>query len=90
MALGYRVYLEPDNDGSFLVSCPALPEVTTFGKDKADAMRRARNAIEEALAARMHEGDGIPIGDDHGVNLVRVPTRFAVKVEVYRRRLRIL
>jgi len=63
MALAFRVRLKTDSDGSLLVTCPALPEVTTFGEDRADAMRRGRNAVEEALAARMYAGENIPIGE---------------------------
>ena len=48
----YRIDLVPDDNGTLLVKCPALPEVTTFGVDWEDAMRRAVGAIEEALAAR--------------------------------------
>ena len=53
MTLAYRIELEPDDNGSLLVTCPALPEVTTFGGDRADAIRNAADAIEEALAARI-------------------------------------
>lgn len=73
----------------FLVTCPALPEVTTFGEDWADAMKRGRNAVEEALAARMYEDQDIPIGDMHGAYLVRLPALIAFKVEKYRRKQRI-
>jgi antitoxin HicB len=88
MALAFRVHLIPDSDKSLLVTCPALPEVTTFGEDWADAMRRARNAIEEALAARMRRSEDVPLGETHGTNLVRVTTLFAFKAECYRRKLR--
>ena len=47
--IGYRIKLAPDDNGTVLVTCPALPEVTTFGEDEADALRRAVGAIEEAL-----------------------------------------
>jgi antitoxin HicB len=90
MALAFRVRLKTDSDGSLLVTCPALPEVTTFGEDRADAMRRGRNAVEEALAARMYAGENIPIGDTHGAYLVRLPALIAFRVEMYRRKLRIL
>ena len=40
-------------NGTLLVTCPALPEVTTFGEDEAEAIEHARDAIEEAIAARM-------------------------------------
>ena len=47
--IGYRIKLEGDDNGTVLVTCPSLPEVTTFGDDEADAMRQAVGAIEEAL-----------------------------------------
>jgi antitoxin HicB len=56
----YSVTIEPDNNGTFLVTCPDLPEVTTFGEDEDDAVRRAADAIEEALAARIARREDIP------------------------------
>jgi antitoxin HicB len=58
--LRYPIHLEPDDNGTLLVTCPLLPEVTTFGEDAADAAHRGADAIEEALAARIGEGDDIP------------------------------
>ena len=43
-----------------LVTCSALPEVTTFGSDYDDARSKAVDAIEEALAARIARGDAVP------------------------------
>ncbi len=57
----YTVILEPDDNGTLLVTCPDLPEVTTFGEDQEDALRRAGAAIEEALAARIAHGERIPV-----------------------------
>jgi antitoxin HicB len=59
MIVTYFVNLTPD-DGTLLVTCPDLPEVTTFGADEDEAMARARDAIEEALAARISDGREIP------------------------------
>ncbi len=56
----YPVLLEPDDNGTWLVTCPDLPEVTTWGEDEADAFRHAADAIEEALAARMARREAIP------------------------------
>ena len=42
----YPVVLTPDDNDTLLVTCPALPEVTTFGEDKADALRHAVDALE--------------------------------------------
>ena len=60
MTLNYPIKLEPDDNGTLLVTCPALPEVTTFGEDEADAIEHARDAIEEAIAARMADGREVP------------------------------
>ncbi len=82
--LGYRIKTEPDDNGTLLVTCPALPEVATFGDDEADAMRHAVGAIEEAIAARMAGGDDIPEGHQRGPRLVRLPALTVLKVELYR------
>jgi antitoxin HicB len=60
MMLGYRIKLAPDDNGTLLVTCPALPEVTTFGENREDAIRHAVDAIEEALAARIARGAEVP------------------------------
>jgi antitoxin HicB len=56
----YPVVLEPDDNGTWLVICPDLPEVTTWGEDQEDALRHAADAIEEALAARMAHREPLP------------------------------
>lgn len=59
----YRIDLTPDDNGTFLVTCPALPEVTTFGDTPEACEANARDAIEEALAARIARGAEIPEPD---------------------------
>jgi antitoxin HicB len=56
MSMTYPIKLEPDDNGTLLVTCPALPEVTTFGEDEAEAIEHARDAIEGAIAERMADG----------------------------------
>jgi antitoxin HicB len=82
--VGYRIKLEPDDNGTLLVTCSSLPEVTTFGDDEADAMRHAVGAIEEAIAARMADGEDVPEGQQRGPRLVRLPALTVLKVELYR------
>jgi antitoxin HicB len=60
MTLRYPVKLEADDNGTVLATCPSLPEVTTFGEDDTDALAHAVDAIEEALAARIADGEDIP------------------------------
>jgi antitoxin HicB len=52
--------LTPDDNDTFLVICPALPEVTTFGDNEADARHHGTLAVEEAIAARMAKWIDLP------------------------------
>lgn len=78
----YPVELTQDDNGTLLVTCPDLPEVTTFGEDYADAMARARDAVEEALAARIADRQDIPLPSP-GADMVALPTQTALKVNLY-------
>jgi antitoxin HicB len=81
----YPVVLQPDDNGTFLVTCPDLPEVTTFGEDEDDALRHAVDAIEEALAARITHKEDIPApSQSSGRWKVAMPPLTAAKVELYR------
>jgi antitoxin HicB len=94
MAFDYTILLTPDDNGTLLVTCPDLPEVTTFGSDKADALRHARDAIEEAIAARIAARADIPLpsasrGRRKGkgapmVARVVLPTQTALKAMLHR------
>jgi antitoxin HicB len=83
--VGYRIKLRPDDNGTLLVTCPALPEVTTSGENEADAMRHALNAIEEALAAHIADGTDIPapLVSARG-RIVALPLMTSLKVSLYR------
>lgn len=56
----YRVKLDKDDNDTFVVSVPAFPELTTYGDSQGAARANARNAIEEAIAARIADGDDVP------------------------------
>lgn len=84
----YPINLTPDDNGTLLVTCPDLPEVTTFGEDEEDAMQRAADAIEEALAARIARREEIPPPSatpaGKSGRLTRLPPLTTAKVELYR------
>lgn len=82
---GYRLHRELDDNGSFLITCPALPEVTTFGETDDDGLRNARGAIEEALAARIAAGAEIPAAErpKKGMGWARLAALPALKVDLY-------
>src|SRR5207249_1965214 len=41
----YPLDLEPDDNGTLLVTSKDFPELTTFGTDEADALRHAADAL---------------------------------------------
>lgn len=91
MSIEFKVKLTPDEDGTLLVTCPALPEVTTFGVNESEALHHASEAIEEALAARMADGEDLDqalakgrVVDAARAFTVRLPTQTELKIELYR------
>ncbi|MCY3772367.1 MAG: type II toxin-antitoxin system HicB family antitoxin [Gemmatimonadetes bacterium] len=80
--LKYPVILERD-DNTVLVTSPDFPELNTFGMDREEAIARATDAMEEAIAARIHDGLDIPL-PSKGRDVTVLPTLTAVKVMLYR------
>lgn len=80
--LKYPVTLEKD-DESVLVTSPDFPELNSFGMDKEEAKARAVDALEEAIAARIHDGLDIPLPST-GRDVAVLPTLTAIKVMLYR------
>ena len=80
--LSYPILLEDDN-GTVLATSPDFPELTTFGDDRDEALARAVGALEEAIAARIHDGRDIP-SPSRGTPCAPLPTLTAVKVALYR------
>ena len=56
----YTVVLEPQPDGGFTVSVPALPEVVTEGDTEAEALAMGEEAIRVILDYRRDHGIAIP------------------------------
>lgn len=56
----YSLDLTPDDNGTFLVTCADLPEVTSFGETERDAIDNGNRAVEEAIAARLAHFEPIP------------------------------
>ena len=81
MTLRFKVETTPDDNGSLLVTVPALPEVTTFADTLEEAHVRACDAVGEALAARISAGVDLPPGDSDGT--VAVPLLTELKAELY-------
>lgn len=82
--LAYPIELE-DDDGILLATSRDFPELTTFGTGREDALARAVDALEEAIAARIHNGRDIPL-PSRGREVAVLPTLTAVTVMLYRSR----
>ena len=80
--LKYPVILETDDD-TVLVTTPDFPELTTFGMDREEAIARAVDALEEAIAGRMHDGREIPYPSP-GPEFAVLPTLTTIQVLINR------
>ncbi len=56
----FTVVLEPQPEGGFTVSVPALPEVATEGETEEEALRMAEDAIRLVLEYRREHGLPVP------------------------------
>jgi len=56
----YRVYREPDEDGVFVATCPALPGCISQGNTRSEATENIKEAIEAYLMSLRKHGDPIP------------------------------
>jgi len=56
----FAVVLEPEEEGGFTVRVPALPEIVTYGKDEAEALAMAEDAIRLVIEDMTARGEAIP------------------------------
>lgn len=56
----YKIHLEPEPEGGFTVTVPALPGCVTWGKDYRHALAMAQEAIEGYLEVLAEQGKSIP------------------------------
>jgi antitoxin HicB len=59
-AYDFKVILEPDEDGGYVVSCPALQGCYSQGKTVEEALKNIQEAIELCLEDMIAEGEEIP------------------------------
>jgi antitoxin HicB len=56
----YRAYLQQDEDGMFVATCPSLPGCVSQGRTRAEATENIREAIEGYLISLRKHGDPVP------------------------------
>ena len=85
MIYAYPCQLTPDEDGGLVAIFPDVPEAITGGRDRAEALALAEDALATALAGYVHEKWDIPTpsGPVDGQVSVPVPTVVAAKLALY-------
>ncbi len=56
----YRVSIEVDEDGVFIVECPSLPGCVSQGKTREEALENIKDAIRGYLESLAKHGEPIP------------------------------
>ncbi len=83
--ISYRVHLKHDDNGTYLVTSPDFPELTTFGETREEALLHALGAFEEAIEARISDREKIPVPTKGKAKDIHVglPVQASVKVLLY-------
>jgi antitoxin HicB len=59
-AFDFKVVLEPDEDGGYVVVCPSLPGCYSQGETIEQALANIREAIELCLEDMQEHGEPVP------------------------------
>lgn len=57
----FRVTIEPDEDGIFVVKCPTLPGCISQGKTRTEAIANIRDAISGYIASLEKHDEPVPL-----------------------------
>jgi antitoxin HicB len=81
----YRVKLEPDDNGTILVTAPDFPEVITFGNTREEALSYAVGAFREVIASKIHNKEPIPKPSKvrKGEPFVVLPLQTEMKIKLF-------
>ncbi len=82
--MDYPLILERDDNNTLLVSFPDFPEAHTFGKNEADALARARDALATIIDAYIKDRRDIPLPSVRVTQrCVTMPALIEAKVRLY-------
>jgi antitoxin HicB len=56
----YPINFQPDDNGTLLVTSDDFPELTSFGKNEADALLHAADALKVMIAQYLRRGLPLP------------------------------
>ena len=85
MIYAYPCQLTPDEEGGLVAAFPDVPEAITGGRDLAETLVMAEDALATALAGYVHEKWDIPAPSEaaDGQVLVAPPAVVAAKLALY-------
>lgn len=69
----YTCLFEPEEDGGYTVTCPALPGLVTFGATLDEARTMAAEAITAYIESLQKDGEPVPGGEDRHIETLREP-----------------
>jgi predicted RNase H-like HicB family nuclease len=69
-AYTYTVLLQPEPEGGYTVTCPALPGLVTYGATLEEARAMAADAIRGYIECLQEDGEPIPESDPAPAPLV--------------------
>lgn len=78
----YPVVLEPDDNGTVMVTFPDFPEAQTFGDDEADALVRASDALATIVDGYIRARRALPRPSD-GQHFAELSPLMSTKVQLY-------
>ncbi len=68
----YSVYLEPAEEGGYIVSCPQLPGCVTQGETLDEALDMIKDAIQGYIASLEKHGETVPPGIGEAIEKIEV------------------
>ena len=85
MSLQYPVTLSPDENGTIIAEFPDIPGALTVGRDEANALEWAKDALLVMLSGIMDQRRPIPLPSpaSPGQPLVEVPPMAEAKLTIY-------
>ena len=68
----FLVYLEPAEEGGYIVSCPQLPGCVTQGETVEEALVMIKDAIQGYIASLQKHDEPLPLSLEEGIERVEV------------------
>lgn len=73
----FTVYLQPAEEGGYIVTAPELPGCVTQGETREEALEMIKDAIQAYVDSLKGHGDPIPPRLEEGIEVVEVEVALA-------------